>query len=183
MPKRSAQFVDWKDDWRNCRAKKQLIKDLNEGQIPLVQTEMTAEVVHKLRPLYEEVDFPKFKRNFEALRKAMREEKDRAVRDSEGFARDKLHQGAAVRSGLDRRSGKLQWNNSEAQRLLSIDVQQQAHAQLTPRQLHESRPEYKAFDSTTFRNHIYAEERRQKRTAKYERERNQAHERNSDEEL
>jgi hypothetical protein len=49
---------------------------------------MTAEVAHRQRPEYEEVDFDKFKRNLDAIRKSLSEKKAQADRDGEGLARD-----------------------------------------------------------------------------------------------
>ena len=71
MPKRAHDFVDWRDDWRNSRAKKQLTQDLKSGFIPLLKSEMTADEAQQLRGLYKEVERKKFKRNFESLRKSI----------------------------------------------------------------------------------------------------------------
>jgi hypothetical protein len=95
-PKKKAGFVDWRDDWRNCMAKKLLIKDLERGRIPLSATEMTAEVAHQHRPEYHEVDFEKFKHHFENLHKSMTQQKSQATRDSEGLARDKQLRAAST---------------------------------------------------------------------------------------
>jgi hypothetical protein len=165
MPrKNNNDFVDWRDDWRNCRAKKMLLRDLEKGRIPLSSDTMTAEAAQQLRPEYQEVEFKKFKRNFEALRKSFREEKARATRDSDGLARDKQ------RRALGQESDS-QWNGSDAQKWLQHDVKEKKHMQMTPRELWESRSEYKHVNQDVFRNHIYKEEQRQKRHAVYERKR------------
>jgi hypothetical protein len=158
MPKKRDDFVDWRDDWCNCRAKKQLIKDLESGHIPLSQAEMSAEVAHQLRPLYQEVPLIKFKCNFEAICTAIRNEKGKASRDEEGLARQRQQYPVQP---FDQ-SGKRRWDGSAAQTLLRQDMQQKLHEQTTPKYLHESRPEYKLFDLDRFRDQIYAEERRQK---------------------
>jgi hypothetical protein len=173
MPKKKDNYVDWRDDWRNSRAKKQLIKDLENGFIPLCPTEMSAEQGLKLHPLYEEVNLPKFKRNFEALRRSIWEEKARASRDSEGFTRDTERRSADA-AASNQQTGKKRWDGSKAQAWLQQDMQQKHHEQAMPMYLWESRPEYKEFDLDSFRNQIYVEERRQKRVAKYKQDRNQA---------
>jgi hypothetical protein len=164
MPKKhdpANNVIDWRDDWRNCRAKKKLIEDLEKGQIPLFPEAMSAEVAHQQRPLYQEVPFTKFKRNFEALRTAIREEKARASRDSEGLAQYRQHHPVQP---FDQ-AGRRRWDKSDAQALLRHEMQQKLHEQTTPKQMWESREEYKQFDQDRFRDQIYAEERRQKRLA------------------
>jgi hypothetical protein len=161
MPKRTHDFIDWRDDWRNCRAKKQLIQDLESGFIPLLPSEMSANEAQQLRDLYLEVEGKKFKRNLESLRKSVRESKGRALMDSAGLSRDRLHRSTHPVSARD----GTRWHGSEAQLLLRQDMQQGRH--FNRKELWESRPEYnKHFSLRSFRDHISAEERRQKRVAK-----------------
>jgi hypothetical protein len=161
MPKRKDDFIDWRDDWRNCRAKKQLVNDFSSGFFSLSPTEITAETAHQQRPLYQEVDFSKFKRHFGALQTSVREEKGRADRDSEGLASDQ--QFSRIDGG----------EQEEFEALLRQDLQQNLYEILGAKELWLSRPQYQSRCGTlrAFRDLIYAEERRQKRVAKYRRER------------
>jgi hypothetical protein len=162
MPKRTKDFVDWRDDWRNCRAKKQLIQDLESGLIPLLAVEMAADEAQQLRDLYQEVERNKFKRNLEALRKSVRASKGQALRDAEGLARDRERRSNVAAAP----QGQTQWHGSEAPALLRQDMQQNRH--LNRKELWLSRPEYyEHFTLKAFRDQIYAEDRRQKRRAKW----------------
>jgi hypothetical protein len=155
----------WRDDWRNCRAKKllELEQELKSGLIPLSPTGMTAKEAHNQRPEYEEVGIKKFKRNFENLRRAIGKEMNRAFRDTVGLTRDRqLHPVPAYNQQGDRR-----WEGSDAQRLLRQDMKQNLHKAQQPQELWNTRSEYSHYSLPTFRNHIYKEELRNKRLAKY----------------
>ena len=58
--------------------------------------------------------------------------------------------------------GEPQWNGSEAQRLLEIDMSDKKHFDLKPEDLWETRVEYKEFYLETFRNHIHQADRTRK---------------------
>jgi hypothetical protein len=153
---------------------------MNQGLIPLSCDEMTAEQAYQRRPEYNEVDFEKFKRNFESLQKSLSEEKARAARDSEGLARDK--QKAAAMQGVPTAAQPgaaacllahetTAWEGSDAQKQLHIDMQRNRHLEMAPKQLWESHTDYNEhFPLETFRNHIYKEAMRQKRIAKAQHE-------------
>jgi hypothetical protein len=186
-PKKKADFVDWRDDWRNCRAKKLLVQDLAHGRIPLSANEMRAEVAHRQRPEYEEVDFEKFKRNFESLRKSISQQKAQATRDSEGLTRDRQRRAAAAAAAAApaaaAAAGETQpaaWHRSDAQMQLRSDMQQNLHISMKKKDLWQSQPNYEQFDLRTFRNHIYKEEIRQKRLAKYQRDHEQREKEHND---
>ena len=55
--------------------------------------------------------------------------------------------------------GEPQWNGSPAQRLLKELVKNNGHVNVKPAELWESREEYQVYSLTTFRDHIYQEER------------------------
>jgi hypothetical protein len=161
MPRRTQDFVDWRDDWRNCRAKKQLIQDLESGFIPLSASEMTADEAQQLREMYIEVERKKFKRSFESLRNALCESNGQALRDAAGLAHDRERRSSQPVNPHSR----TQWHGSKAELLLRQDMQQNLH--LNRKELRQSRPEYyEHFTLKTFRDHIYGEEHRQLRKAK-----------------
>ena len=49
------------------------------------------------------------------------------------------------------------WNGSEAQRLLKVDMDNKVNVSLKPKELYESRLEYQVFTLKVFRGHIYQE--------------------------
>jgi hypothetical protein len=157
MPKKGANFIDWRDDWRNCQAKKLLIQDFETG---LLSFETSFKVAHTTREEYKEVEIRKFQRNFESLKKSLARELARAKSDSAGLARDKQ----LVVPKLSR----TRWEGSEAQALLRQDMLLNLHK--NPKQLWQSRSAYLEFELKTFRDHIYKEEGRQKRVAKHRRQ-------------
>jgi hypothetical protein len=56
--------------------------------------------------------------------------------------------------------GEPRWEVSEAERLLTLDIDKGKNKSLKPIDLHHSRNEYKMYPLTVFRNHIDQEERR-----------------------
>ena len=58
--------------------------------------------------------------------------------------------------------GELIFDLDEAKLLLREDVKNKVHLGMTPRELHNSRPEYLRFKGKIFRQRIYQEVRRQK---------------------
>jgi hypothetical protein len=93
-----------------------------------------------------EVDFEKFKRNFESLWKTLTEQKERAARDSAGFARDKQLAATAASSSaqppLAAMAMQLVWEGSNAQKRLRTDMQRNLHVTMTPKDLWQSHSDY-----------------------------------------
>ena len=56
------------------------------------------------------------------------------------------------------------WDGSDAQKLLELDVAGYAHVGMTPKELQKTRDEYKQIELTVFRNHLYQEIRKTKET-------------------
>ena len=99
-----------------------------------------------------------FKRRLLALRKQVRDGKDRAAEDLEFFNIAKRNHPAPARNHRD----EPQWNGSEAHRLLKIDMDAKKHFELKPEALWESRPEYGEFYLSTFRDHLWQEHKTRK---------------------
>jgi len=51
----------------------------------------------------------------------------------------------------------IQWQKSEASRLLNVDIDADKHQQLKPADLYATREDYQAFTLKVFRYHIYQE--------------------------
>lgn len=102
--------------------------------------------------LFEGMDYDAaFKRRLLKLRKDFALGKDRANRDLNAFNIAKANHPAPTLNHRD----EPQWNGSDAQRLLAIDMENKKHFDLKPEHLWESREEYQYFYLETFRNHIH----------------------------
>jgi len=100
-----------------------------------------------------------FKRWLLALRKQVKEGKDRADQDLKSFNIAKKNHPPPPRNHRD----EPQWSGSEAQRLLKMDMDNKRHFDLKPEQLWESRPEHGEFFLSTFRDHVWQEHKTRKR--------------------
>ena len=94
-----------------------------------------------------------FTRRLLSLRKLVEEGKQRADKDLDAFKAAKQNHPPPARNHRD----EPQWNGSEAQRLLKIDIANNLHRTHWPRHLYDSKPAYKEFSLDTFRDHIYQE--------------------------
>ena len=92
-----------------------------------------------------------FRRRLLALRKQFQQDSNRADDDFEAFEIAKRNNPAPEINS----KGEPQWNGSDAQRLLEIDIDNKKHKELKPEELWESRAEYQEFLLSTFRDHIY----------------------------
>lgn len=92
-----------------------------------------------------------FKRRLLSLRHQVKEGKSRAAEDLEAFNIAKANHPPSQSNHRD----EPQWNGSEAQRLLEIDMNAKKHFDLKPEHLWESRDDYQLFYLETFRNHLH----------------------------
>lgn len=133
--------------WRNCEAKKQLIRDILDGTI----NGMEPRDVHAFRPLYYERAFKKFSTNLRNLRKDLNANQDRADSDAAALAHDEA-------LNLRKNSKPYpQWQGSEAARLLKLDLDLKKQLRMKPCLLHSSREEYMEYPLDVFRGHIQQE--------------------------
>ena len=92
-----------------------------------------------------------FRRRLLALRKQFQQDNNRANDDFEAFQIAKRNNPAPEINS----KGEPQWNGSDAQRLLEIDIDNKKHKELKPEELWGSRDEYQEFFLSTFGDHIY----------------------------
>ena len=110
-------------------------------------------------PCFEGMEYDAaFRRRLLALRKQFKEGSSRAEADLAAF---KIAKKNHPPSPFNHR-GEPQWNGSDAQRLLVIDMDGSKHIDYKPEMLWKSRPEYQAFNLSTFRDHIYQEDQTRK---------------------
>ena len=99
-----------------------------------------------------------FKRRLLALRKQVRDGQDRATMDLNYFQIAKKNHPPPARNHRD----EPQWNGSDVQRLLKIDMDNKKHFDLKPEDLWESRAEHGEFYLSTFRDHLWQEHKTRK---------------------
>ena len=99
-----------------------------------------------------------FTRRLLNLRKQFQEGKSRAENDLEAFLLAKQNHPPPPFN----HRGEPQWNGSEAQQMLEIDMQNGKHFELKPSDLWESRAEYQEFHLSTFRDHLHQADRTRK---------------------
>ena len=157
MP-RTAQANNSEPPWRDNAARKLLEQDIMNGVIPLTNAEMSARVVHGLRPEFTQLPYDSFPRRLQALRTACKAKLDRGITDAAAFEHDRKFDQRPTFASL----GLPRWEGSDAQRLLKADITEGVHLHMTPYELHGTRDEYKVFSLTVFRGHIHQEVKRRK---------------------
>ena len=145
--------------WEHHPLREFLLNLLIENKIPVDHTIMGPREVWDTycdNPLFEGLKYgTTFTRRLLALRKQVGEGKSRADEDLEAFLAAKANHPPPARN----HRGEPQWNGSEAQRLLAIDMEMEKNLDLDPWELWDSRDEYLEFKLTTFRSHIYQADR------------------------
>ena len=96
------------------------------------------------------------------LRKALGRDSDRMLEDCLSYGHDL----AIVQK---RRPAKVPWHRSGAARRMKEDINDSKQLEMEPKELYEQHEEYKAFDLTEVRKHIYQEvDSRPKRAIRFE---------------
>ena len=140
-------------------AKEILIVEISEGR---VMQAMGPKQVYAMREEYGRVDYRKFSRNLNSLRKSLDKVQEKAAVDEAAVAHDQR----LYPINVDNPSASYpRWGGSEASRLLKIDIDEELHLTKTPKQLRLYRDEYKAFPLDVFRKHIHQEVRSRLSTA------------------
>lgn len=135
-------------------AKPLLEKDYLDGK---ATDDMPPSVVVAMRVEYENVPYRNFCPNWLALKKRIKSNKQRAVDDEDALTHDL----AFYRLSKDTPGC---WESSEAKVSLLEDIEKGRHLLQKPKELRQTRVEYKAFELKEFRDHIYQETRRRLET-------------------
>ena len=151
-------------NWRSSRSKKLIMEDLISGLLPYDEEECTAEEAwehyykHTVEFVEEDVQFSQFKARLKDHRKQVTENVIRARQDDVAVSYD--------RSLFPRKEkndrGELVFDLHEAKKLLRHDVKRGRHLGKSPKQLRETRDEYKEFELKIFKGRIYQEIKYQK---------------------
>ena len=137
--------------WRSSRAKELLLEDIKNN---IVSNGIEAEIVFGMRLEYQEFEFKNFKINLRNLLDFAEKSRDRADDDREAVEHDMML--AAFR--------QAEWHGSDAERLLSEDVENHMLDEGAPRIFWLSRPEYQQYPLEKFRKHLYQARRSEKST-------------------
>ena len=120
---------------------------------------MTASDVYLMRPEYKEYEKQRFRTNFFNLLHSIRLKQDTADSNNAALMND---------SRLRREGGTAvapRWDGSLAATHLKEDITNGLHDVLSPKELWETRQDYRVFELTKFWKHIYQEVRRRKTSA------------------
>jgi hypothetical protein len=159
-------FKEPKIKWGKSKARDLLYKDLVDGNIPRQAVDehgrstMRLEDIFQMHPEYKLYDREKLSSRLSNLRKMFDECMLRAEIDQEAFEKYRQNHQPSLFS----HKGYPEWQGSEAQRLLKLDIEAGKHTQMSKTDLHESNIEYyENFPLDVFRDKVYQEIR----TGKY----------------
>ena len=111
-----------------------------------------------MRDEYREVEYEKFRKNLNSLRKAYKKNyHDKAIVDSAAVAHDRLvHPRLPI---ITNQSGfsYSHWDGLESKNLLKLDIRDGKQDIMVPQKLRETREEYQGFPLEVFRKHIHQE--------------------------
>jgi hypothetical protein len=143
--------------WAESRAKKLLQKDIEKKKDRNPDgTAKTPAQVFQMHTTYWKYDIKNFRSNLRNLRKVVHLAESEAVLSHRATIQFlEMFPPAAGEKNP-------RWDNSEAKRLLRIDIKEGRHKVMKPRKLRKRRREYEKFDPDYFRQKIYQEVKRMK---------------------
>jgi hypothetical protein len=144
--------------WAQSDAKQILEQNILEG---LVTEKSNPDIVYTEHNEYSKYDRRQFKYHLKQLLKTLTRYEKNATYANNAVANAKKNH---PRNELTVR-GYPFWDTSQARLLLMNDISIGLTAQLKPRELWETRKEYKEFPLDVFRQHIYQENTRRKASA------------------
>lgn len=144
--------------WQGSKAKDQVAQDMIDNRIPLTGPLNTKEIYDRLYandPNFKNFPYIKerYDSRFKTLRTSLTQLYKEAEYDNKAIEED-LKKIPPAESNI---KGELRWDGSPAQALLKEDIDNKLHEGLKPSELRETRDEYKMFNKTVFRKHIYQE--------------------------
>jgi hypothetical protein len=156
-------FKEPRVKWKKSKARRLLYQDLTDGVVPLADDpNMDVQNILSMREEYGEYDPDKFRSRLKSLRDAIRVSNTRA--DDDFAALETYRTLHKEKVSLFSPHGYIEFQGSEAQRLLLKDIADDLHVSMSKLDLYSSRPEYfNQFPLNVFRDRIYQEVR----TAKY----------------
>lgn len=151
---------DAEESWAKSKARQLLYQDLVDNVVPREpDASMPTKEIFTSRPEYAATGYKLFSSRLSTLRKIVRKDLNRAEDDQAAF--DNFRANNTIHTHTAR--GYPEWDGSEAQAQLKLDINAGLHEELEPSELWALRPEFDDFPLKVFRDHIYQEIR----TAKY----------------
>jgi hypothetical protein len=148
--------------WRNSKARLIVISDLESTLLPLHDKEMSAEVawnqVYKTMVEFENVPFDMFEARLKEHRKQVKARLATSLAEEKALAHDRRLYPRQTHNHRDEPVFDL----SPAKECLREDVKNKVHTTMSSSKFQESRPEYRGFKRSKFRDRIPQEVRRQK---------------------
>ena len=131
--------------WGSSEEKFLLREDIISG---VVTKEMKAKEVYKTRECYSKFKYENFRSNLRTLRKAVKDGLGRAERDEAAFLHDK---------NLFGKKADGAWHRSDAYKVLKHEIKKGKLEGKKPKEIYNSKSEFKSFPLPKFRNQIYHE--------------------------
>jgi hypothetical protein len=144
--------------WRDSQAKCLLVEGLTAGTIPLTSHDMPPKEVYNLHDEFKQFKYANFRTNLNNLRKDFIDRRKRSAFDEAALKNDRQ----LVQRGTQTHRGYPFWPETEASKLLEIDLKEGKHRQMKPAALYTTRPEYQVFPLDVFRDHVHQELRSQR---------------------
>lgn len=153
--------------WKKSKAKELLYKDLVDGRVPLNAKDSKGKSTMKLRDIYmlrpelQEYKYSKFSSRLSSLRKTVGENISRQRTDQKAF--DNYLANHKHEVSLFTAKGYIQWQGSEAQRLVQESLEDNENEALEWQEWHSSEPAfYEHFPIDVFRDKVNQEIRTNK---------------------
>jgi len=143
-----------KDIWLHSEGRKLLFEDLRTGKIPLDYRQMSAAVAFQLHPEFAEHDGAnKFAGRLSRARTNVKKKRETGAAEMALLAADRL----VCPKPTHNHRGEPRWEGSAAEAFLKQDVANNKHELMTPKELFDSRPEYKDWSRKVIRKHVEQE--------------------------
>ena len=157
------------EKWAKSKAKQLLRQDIIDGK---VTDDMNPEDVYNSRDEYKRFELQNFKTNFKNLKESVYTAYEAMGEDCEIYGHD-IALLKIIRANDPPR--KVPWHKSEAKLLLEKDIDDGKHVaimdngkKITPKELYQTRLQYREFSLAVFRDHIYQEvDRRAKKDVRF----------------
>lgn len=162
VPRSNKKNPDW-IDWAASESKYIIMKDLEDGNLSLIETEVPADLAWKRyrghpKFVLEAVCFGQFKQRLRDHRMQVMKRATRVSREVAALAHDRL---LYPRQAHNHR-GEPVFDCSTAKQLLREDVRDENHVGMTPLAFQQTSPAYMVFKPDIIKGHIHQEVRRQK---------------------
>jgi hypothetical protein len=154
--------------WVKSPAKQLLWQLLSDEASYIHAFGMHVDKIYYSEPLFMQYKIESFRTNYRNLAAKVKADKAMVNFDQMGF--DKEREKFPRNDKNDR--GYLVWDQHRAQSLMKEDVKEKRSQGMKPKDLRETRDEYKAFPLDVFRQHKYQEERKQREMVYWQVKRN-----------